>query len=124
MGYCTSYELTFSLYEEKNRSIPKILLDDLDKEINRMNVFEYSHGNSYYAVETWYEWESDMCLLSSRFPEVFFILSGKGDDSEDMWIAYFVAGKKQVCRANITYDDFDPLKLEEDPLMESSYSYE
>lgn len=61
----------------------------------------------------WYEHVGDMVALSRRFPEVLFTLHGEGEESGDIWRKYFLGGKVQVARATITFDDFDPAKLEE-----------
>ena len=64
-----------------------------------------------YANAKWYDWEEDMCLLSTRFPELLFCLHGEGESGDDLWDAYFFEGKCQHCPAVITYEDFDPSKL-------------
>lgn len=61
---------------------------------------------------SWYEHERDMLILSNRFPTVKFTLRGSGEENSDVWVKYFLGGKKQVCKAKITFDEFDPEKLE------------
>lgn len=53
-----------------------------------------------------------------------FKLHGDGDDSEDLWDAYFLGGRMQVCPGKIVYDDFDPGKLAEKNIARTSYSYQ
>ena len=60
---------------------------------------------------TWYEHEADMLVFSRRYPEFVFVLRGKGEETEDMWIKYFKDGKVQVAQAKIEFEAFDPDKL-------------
>lgn len=118
MGYYTDYTLTASICTVSKDSytvanVPHITAVSLEDEIEKMNVFD-SGGDldyGYYANAKWYDWEEDMCLLSKRFPEILFCLHGDGEESDDLWDAYFLDGKCQHCPAVITYDDFDPAKL-------------
>lgn len=121
MGYYTNFSLTASACtvsggSASTSSIPSITLVNLEDEIEKMNVFD--NGNSiehgYYAyAKKWYDWKEDMSLLSKRFPEILFYLHGEGENSDDLWDAYFLGGKSQYCPAVITYDDFNPDKLSE-----------
>lgn len=60
----------------------------------------------------WYEHADDMKLFSTLFPEVLFTLEGRGEESGDLWVKYFQNGKMQEARAQISYEPFDPKKLE------------
>jgi len=68
--------------------------------------------NSEEAV-SWDQHTIDMIALSRAFPTVLLILSGEGDDSEDLWVMYFMNGMVQLACAKISYDEFDPEKLKE-----------
>ncbi len=59
----------------------------------------------------WYGFENDMRVLSAQFPAVLFTLEGEGSDKSDIWKAYFLRGKMQMCEAKITFDEFDVQKL-------------
>lgn len=118
MGYYTDYTLTASICtvgadSYTTATIPHITLVSLEDEIEKMNIFDgggdIEYG--YYANAKWYDWEEDMCLLSTRFPELLFCLHGEGESGDDLWDAYFFEGKCQHCPAVITYEDFDPSKL-------------
>jgi hypothetical protein len=60
----------------------------------------------------WYEWEQEMRGISKRFPEVFFTVEGKGEEDDDIWVAYFLGGKMQKADGKIVFDPFDARKLE------------
>ena len=135
MGYYTDY--TLSVYRAKKQDdgsivmvsdIPKIVEIQIEEEIDLMNVFRDGNiKDSYYANDTWYNHEEDMRLLSSKFPDIVFWLSGDGDNHEDMWQKFFVAGKMQPCYARIIYDDFDASKLDDGALQDTvgrKYSYQ
>lgn len=59
----------------------------------------------------WYYCSVDMKEFSRAFPDVVFRLHGEGEESGDLWDAYFKNGKWQECRADIIYPDYDEEKL-------------
>jgi hypothetical protein len=59
----------------------------------------------------WYDHQKDMRSFSRKYPEVLFILSGEGEESGDMWRAYFKNGKMQFVKAKIVFDDFNAALL-------------
>lgn len=119
MGYMTSYSMNVCGF------IPPSVLESVEREIEQMNVFEEEDIRVGWSVwTTWYDWEEDMALLSKRFPDVLFKLHGTGEDSEDLWDAYFFGGKVQVCPGKIVYDDFDPAKLNGKNIKQTKYSYQ
>ena len=50
--------------------------------------------------------------MSLAFPDMIFDLYWEDGDSIDSSHTYFVAGLHQFARGHITYDEFDPNKLE------------
>jgi len=135
MSYYTDY--TLSVYSavrddsgalKMSDKIPSILEQQISDEIEKMNVFpDGDITDSYYVSTTWYDHEKDMRLLSTKFPDFVFWLSGNGDNCEDMWQKFFVGGQMQECYAQIVYDDFDPTKLEGEPVSDipkRKYSYQ
>lgn len=117
MGYCTDYVLTIDYVEEENGKkelafVPEIILKQLSKTIDDMDIFEDGYGDEWYLYGgKWYEHDTDMLNLSKKFPELLFTLNGHGEETEDMWYSYYYNGKLQHCPAKITYDDFDFEKL-------------
>ena len=99
MGYYTSHKL-------------EIAEGDNDL-ISALRSYEEGAG---YALEDngdtaerckWYDHESDLRRFSATHPQALFKLSGEGEDSGDIWIEYYRAGKMQRCTAEITFDEFD-----------------
>lgn len=68
-------------------------------------------GHSTGGDGRWYEHEKDMREISSRYPHIFFTLTGEGEESGDLWKKYFLNGKCQVAKAAIVIAPFDPEKL-------------
>lgn len=130
MGYYTDYELYVSAYQDGKQlgyqSIPALVAKDLEKEIDMMNVFERGDcSTGWYANAKWYEHEDDMILLSKRFPELLFELSGTGEGNDDIWTSYFHDGASQLCVAEIVYPPFDPSKMVKHSLnSDQKYSYQ
>lgn len=103
MGYNTSYELSIlgDHYE---------LLESIIENDREMFYGINSDGSTYDSVK-WYDHEIDMKYISSLHPSHIFMLEGSGEDSGDIWVKYFKGGKMQVCRAKITFDEYDEEKL-------------
>lgn len=108
MGYYTIFKLSVKDSE---------ITDDIKKELSIINR-EYFDDIHYvneliegWLEAKWYEYERDVKILSLKFPNTVFILEGKGEENDDMWVAYFMNGKVQYEKAKITYNSFDPNKL-------------
>lgn len=63
----------------------------------------YERFNPFEDACKWYDWQKDMNLFSSRFPDVVFIITGEGEDPKDHWKAYVYNGQHIFCRAKIIY---------------------
>ena len=60
----------------------------------------------------WYRHEDDMKAFSLKHPEALFKISGEGEESLDLWCEYYKNGKVQVCKAIITFPQFNSDLLE------------
>jgi len=59
----------------------------------------------------WYSHREDLISFSKNHPEAIFLLCGQGEESGDIWREYYKGGRIQVCRAVISFDDFDESRL-------------
>lgn len=60
----------------------------------------------------WYEWEEETRAASAAHPELLFTLDGEGEESGDVWRAYFKDGLMQLWRMpNPNPEPFDAAKL-------------
>lgn len=111
MGYYTDYKLTATWNGEGKPSEEKIR--ELEAEIKKMNVFESwcSQEEGWFVNAKWYEWDEDMSLLSQRMPEFLFLLEGYGEESDDIWAAYFLNGKAQYDVKEVIINPYDPEKM-------------
>ena len=99
MGYYTKFDMEITnangrfLNEEEEHQIVKILgkciYDEGDIDCSLYDFFSYD-------VMHWYAWRADMESISSRFPNYYFTLTGRGEDEEDWWIAKFHNGASVV----------------------------
>lgn len=122
MGYCTWYE--FSTKNNKY-NVNDILDYMLSKEQSDDWFYAFSYEmKSYERIEIaddfellssdfckWYSHDEEMLELSKQFPETVFCLHGEGEESVDLWNAYYKNGKKQFCPATIVYETYDESKL-------------
>ena len=98
MGYITNYSLEIKPRVPDNFGI---------------RFSEVTHGydvDDLYGIK-WYDHDEHMLLLSDEYPDCFFILSGEGEASEDIWKTYYYRGKANSTSARIVYDDPDFEKL-------------
>ena len=102
MGYYTEYNLNCDREE---------LIEELRHSCVDAN-YAIDDKGCYKEWAKWYHHEEDLIAFSSKYCNVLFKLIGKGEDRDDIWIKYFRCGKMQICPAIITYDEFDPKKLE------------
>ena len=121
MGYYTYYSLTWEpdegTYFSKEREIAmnqrfcelfyKESLEEVKKEFYGKTVEEPETwiDNTLNEECKWYDYFSDMSILSGEFPEVKFTIYGDGEDSDDKWVAYFYGGKGEFAQAEIVYAD-------------------
>lgn len=101
MGYYTDFKLTI----ESGHHVTDELVETLEE------ITSYDWSDDLTINGKWYPYEVDMKLISQKFPHMLFKLEGDGEESGDVWEAYFKNGKMQMCRAKITFDEFDESKL-------------
>lgn len=99
MGYYTRYEL--SVINGDNNLITELreFSEDANYAIN-------DNGESEDSCK-WYKCQEDLKKFSSMHPSTLFKLSGEGEESGDIWNAYFKDGKMQMCKAKIVFDEFN-----------------
>lgn len=120
MGYYTDFCLDFQGVKEDQRSA-------LTVEIEKMNIFDGGNiDDGFFCNAKWYDHNEDMLLLSTRFPNILFSLHGYGEDSGDIWLNYFKAGRVMYEGLKLIQQDFDENQLSDDRLPEgvTNYSYE
>jgi hypothetical protein len=102
MGYYTSFSLEIIEGDDH--------IKDWEQEISDSTLYE---GSNLFSGEQfgWYDCDADMLSFSTLYPNVLFSVTGIGEESGDMWRAYYKNGKMQRCQAVITYDEYDPAKL-------------
>jgi len=103
MGYYTEHKLSVTAGSEQ-------LIEVFRDECEEASYALKSDGGSC----NWAKWprhEEDLRAFSKMHPGVIFTLSGKGEESSDIWIEYYGNGLIQKCKAIITFDEFDKDKL-------------
>lgn len=139
MGYCTTFRLTWTPLGDEHATVARCkhsaktghkYCPECGQSTKRQDVNEaikiwialQKSGSifSFFGVNTdgtttescrWYEWASEVGALSKQFPYVLFQLEGEGEESGDLWRAYFRAGKVQKVKAIVTFPDLDFSKM-------------
>ena len=103
MGYYTRFEL-----------------EVVSDEGNLIEQFRESCEDAKYAIEDdgamydatkWYDCDEDLKHFSRKHPDALFILSGEGEDNDDIWKAYFRNGRMYKEKAKIVFKEFNESKL-------------
>lgn len=76
--------------------VPDILSEDYTYDSKQDHVFYFSEDSA-----KWYESDEDMKKVSRQFPGMTFKLHGDGEESDDLWDAYFHDGQIEYCRVEI-----------------------
>lgn len=125
MGYLTRFDLTVQdtdhqmiggkeqISHDLNQGRYVVLEDVIDELRARSNGARFSLDEWGDALEEskWYDHETDMKVISAKYPSVLFTLKGEGEESGDLWIKYFLDGRMQTAQAEVTFESFDASKL-------------
>jgi hypothetical protein len=99
MGYYTTHKL--SIISENDLDV------DFEQEIQ-----EHTNGYANFEDSTkWYDCEDDMKSYSKKYPTIVFVIDGEGEESGDIWKAYFKNGKMFKTKAKLVFEEFSEDKL-------------
>lgn len=104
MGYYTYYNLGIDPSTEYS--------DELDISKHKEAIEDTYGGASFEEPVKWYSHERDMGEYSKKYPDIIFTLEGDGEDSDDMWKAYYRNGKSYYVKPKIVYPDYNENLLE------------
>lgn len=90
MGYYTDFKVETSCDDDNFKNEIYARLDAISEY-----EFEWSVGDKYACLfdSKWYTSDADMKQLSSEYPDILFTVYGDGEDSGDLWVAYYKTGK-------------------------------
>ena len=100
MGYYTQFKL--KIVEGEGN------VYDHEEEIGKITCYNASPFDDELK---WYDHEEDMRLYSKSHPDILFSVEGLGEDQGDHWIKYFKDGKMQMCKAIVSFEEYDPQKM-------------
>lgn len=100
MGYYTDYDFSNNRQE---------VIDAIDT-ISGYGGWNGSPNGKYIEVK-WYKHAEHMKQVSLMFPDEVLTLEGVGEESEDIWKAYYKNGKVHHANAVISFEPFDESKL-------------
>lgn len=110
MSYYTQYDLYAC-------DVPDSSRDAIIAEVEKIKALSrcsdgYVGNMCWSGYTTWYSYETDMLLLSKRFQDVLFELYGDGEESDDLWKAYFKNGAIQICKGTVVFDELDESSMQ------------
>ena len=99
MGYYTRYELEIISGDD--------FVTDYEQEITDSTDYSSLFDDSI----KWYHYKEDMKSYSKNHPNVVFCINGEGEESGDIWKAYFKNGKMFKTKATLVFEEFNEDKL-------------
>jgi hypothetical protein len=99
MGYYTRHKLSIVSGDDNFTDYEQEIADSID----------YSHP--FEDSIKWYDCEKDMRAYSKKHPNVVFCVDGEGEESGDIWKAYFQNGKMFRTKAVLQFEQFSTDKL-------------
>lgn len=103
MGYYTDYTLELHGHPDEIDRFNEadVRVPSYDRELIG-EVLDRDSDDTFYAQEIkWYGHMDDMEIISTAWPNIFFTLTGYGENQGDIWVAYFKAGKSEKSKARI-----------------------
>jgi len=100
MGYYTQYKLSHD--GDK--------IAELDGVLTQVTGYNWKGLDIGDSVK-WYDFDVDMRKISKMFPFTLFTLCGEGEESGDIWKAYYKDGKCQHVQAKVVFEEFDEERL-------------
>lgn len=107
MGYYTYFEMEMENLDEESNVTEEEVIETLIEESEWFNRFDREKDfDSFFSDGLkWYDWEEDMKRVSFSFPNVVFILTGRGEEYDDLWRGFFYKGRSFYSPAKIIYDE-------------------
>ena len=100
MGYKTNYTLSSTTDIENTSEFAELFGNTTDYDIDEIG-----------SGIKWYEHETDMAAISTKYPDVIFTLKGIGEDEDTPWFMYFKNGKYYNAEVVLKVADFNESKL-------------
>lgn len=103
MGYYTDFTLDVTTNGES--------VEDIINYVNNHEIMSYALLEPYEKTQNdvvyfdtneeckWYDHDTDMIVMSARFPKAQFILEGQGEDYDDGWQTWYEGGEIKGNRA-------------------------
>lgn len=98
MGYYTDFEFGANRQE---------IVD----KIHEVSGYGEPGESGEYGGAKWYDWADHLKEVSLLFPDDLIEISGEGEESGDIWRAYFKNGKSVQIHAELTHPNFDESML-------------
>lgn len=116
MGYYTDFTVKVMEVEEDQLVAAKdpagFLSEAIDYHLEKISDYEFEcQGLMYSLAAKWYDFDEDMKRLSLMYPDNVFQVDGIGEESGDVWRAYYTNGKGHSCKVVTTYSPYDPKLL-------------
>jgi len=99
MGYETSFKLS-----------AEVNLDTEEFTESLSSISDYDwwdfYDDKFQLDAKWYDYDKHMKDISKEFGSTLFKLEGEGEESGDVWIAYYKDGKGHTYRPEVIFPEF------------------
>lgn len=105
VGYYTTFKMGVESNEDNDTESLKQFQYDIDSEYEfgseELQLDWLIHGDCDNMK--WYDHHEDMCELSKRYPNLLLWLTGNGEESGDIWKAWYRNGKSVVVKPKLDF---------------------
>ncbi len=110
MSYMTAFQLDVRNVQSEKR------FQKLNQEMKDRDLIKYvfDEGNfipqdkeaffDSWEEQSWYSARDVITIISEKFPEMTFELTGTGENGKDFWREYFHDGDSEFCVGSVTYE--------------------
>lgn len=111
MGYYTEHNLEVRKIRDKSQ------FEELETYLEEKDIINYALCQGHYNEETkeayftcygeakWYDHPQDMVAVAEKFPNMYFMLEGVGEEFGDFWREYYHDMDIEECRGEIIYEE-------------------
>ena len=106
MGYNTRYTLKIIEEDERSEYLERLGVTN-SEPIDHIEHISERYETWFEDAIKWYDHDKNMREYSEEYPDVLFELSGEGEESGDIWRAYYKNGLCHRVQARIVFDEFN-----------------
>lgn len=104
MGYYTDF--TVSIAPQSPENMDEDQFESVLSELTILSGYSFDPEGNARSIK-WYDYEEDMKIFSTLYPNHIFLVEGDGEESGDVWKHYFKNGKSICIQPTLSWPEVD-----------------